>query len=259
MRPTEDDSARQAARTQWSRNPAGTTLVNAEKGTAEFFADMTRTRYKFQPWHPALIRRFAPTGTLLEIGCGAGTDHAELAKSAAFTVGIDLAYEGASLTKKRLLSEGRPGTTLVADGEHLPFRAGAFDHVYSFGVIHHTDHPERVAEEMFRVMRSGGTFLVALYHKASLVAARLFVYYVGRGTFRKERWSTHLGLVEAGAEQLDKRPLVRLYTRKGAQRLFRRFGRTTTEVVHIGLNVPWFRDALAARVGWYVVVHGTRP
>ena len=30
---------------------------------------------------------------------------------------------------------------MVADGEGLPFRADVFDTVYSFGVIHHTDHP----------------------------------------------------------------------------------------------------------------------
>ena len=258
MNPIDQNSARQAARTQWSQNPAGTTLVTAEKGTAEFFADMTRTRYEVQPWHPALLQRFAPKGTLLEIGCGAGTDHAELAKYAGVTVGIDLAFEGASLTRKRLLLDGRPGLTLVADGEHLPFREGAFDHIYSFGVIHHTDHPERVAEEMLRVMRPGGSILVALYHKVSVVTLWLTIRFLAQRTFLRERWSTYLGLVEAGADQLRERPRVRLYTRSAARRLFNRFADVSTEVVHTGFNAGWLDPAIAARFGWYVVVHATR-
>ncbi|MCA1704279.1 MAG: class I SAM-dependent methyltransferase [Actinobacteria bacterium] len=258
MNASEEGRARKAAKTQWSKNPAGTTLVTAEKGSADFFKAMTDTRYAVQPWHPELLRKFAPDGVLLEIGCGAGTDHAELAKYAALTVGIDLAHEGASLTRKRLLLEGRPGLTLVADAEHMPFRSGTFDHVYSFGVVHHTDHPERVADEMFRVMKPGGSILVAVYHKLSLVTLWLLMRYLSQRAFLRERWSTYLGLVEAGADQLEERPLVRLYTRRAARSLFARFNAVSTEVVHSGFNAGFLEPAISARFGWYVVVHGTR-
>jgi ubiquinone/menaquinone biosynthesis C-methylase UbiE len=123
--------ARQAAKTQWSRHPAGTTLVEEKEGTRAFFERMTEVRYQLQPWHPALLRKFSPAGRLLEIGCGAGTDHAELASMVDSSVGVDLAYKGAWLTRQRMLMEERRGRTLVADGEELPFASASFDCVYS--------------------------------------------------------------------------------------------------------------------------------
>ena len=252
--------ARAAAREQWGRNPAGTMHADAEEGTAEFFAQMTASRYRLQPWHPALLHRFAPDGRLLEIGSGAGTDHAELAKMAVTTVALDLAHRGAALTQRRLRLEERRGSAVVADGERMPLASSAFDAVYSFGVIHHTDHPEAVAAEMHRVLKPGGRFLVALYHRASVFALYKAVRYIGSGAFLRERWSEHLALVEAGADQVDERPLVRLYSRRQARALFSSFDEVSTEVLHGGVRWRFLqRPLFARRWGWYVVVTGRKP
>lgn len=255
----EGRRARTAAQRQWSRHPAGTTLVDAEEVSPEFYRQMTEARYRLQPWHPALIRRFGLSGRLLEIGCGAGTDHAELAQYVDDpTVAIDLTYKGAWLTRQREVLEGRRGLVIVADGEQLPFRDDVFDVIYSFGVIHHTDHPECVADEMHRVMKPRGRFLVGLYHRASLVTAKLLLVYVSRGIFRRERWSDYLPLVEAGAEELDERPVVRLYSRREAKRLFTRFTGVRIEVVHSGFEAPVL-SGLGRIWGWYVIVTGRKP
>ena len=255
-----DGRARTAAREQWGRTPAGTTHADAEEGTAEFFAQMTASRYRLQPWHPELLRRFAPEGRVLEIGSGAGTDHAELAKTAAITVAMDLAPRGAALTHRRLRVEGRPGSATVADGERMPFAGSVFDAVYSFGVVHHTDHPEAVAAEMHRVLRPGGRFLVAVYHRGSLFAFYKLLRYVASGAFLREPWKDHLALVEAGAERLRERPLVRLYSRRQARALFASFEDVRTEVVHGGVRWRFLqRSFFARRWGWYVVVTGRKP
>jgi membrane-bound lytic murein transglycosylase MltF len=39
----------------------------------------------------------------------------------------------------------------------LPFPDASFDHVYSWGVIHHSPKPERIVSEIYRVLRKGGT------------------------------------------------------------------------------------------------------
>jgi ubiquinone/menaquinone biosynthesis C-methylase UbiE len=218
---------------------------------------MTKTRYQVQPWHPALLRKFSPYGRLLEIGCGAGTDHAELARMADSTVGVDLAHKGAWLTGRRMALEGRPSRTLVADGEELPFPDCTFDSIYSFGVIHHTDHPESVAAEMYRVMNANGRFMVALYHKVSLVTLYILVKYFMTGAFLREHWSKHLGLIEAGAEELEQRPIVKLYSRRQARHLFQHFTDVTTEIVHPPTDRVVL-GALARSLGWYVVVYGRK-
>jgi ubiquinone/menaquinone biosynthesis C-methylase UbiE len=227
--------------------------------TAEFFRDMTVTRYREQPWHPDVLRRFAPHGRLLEIGCGAGTDHAELQKDADQTVAIDLALRGAKLTRRRLeLETGIPGLTMVADGERLPFRSSSFDCVYSFGVIHHTDHPEVVVREMQRVLVPGGKFLVGLYHRHSLFAFKILLLYVLKGGPLRMRWADHLAeRCEAGASELNEKPKVLLYSRRQARRLFAAFSGVSVEVVHARLP-SWlpFRSWIERHLGWYVLTTG---
>lgn len=233
--------------------------MSAPEGTAEFFEQMTSTRYREQPWHPELLQDWNPSGALLEIGSGAGTDHALLASMALTTVAVDLAHRGASLTQKRLRLEGRRGSALVADGENLPFSEDSFDAVYSFGVIHHTDHPERVADEIGRVLTAGGSLLVALYHRRSLFAAWWFVKYLATWLATRETWPEFLARLEGGAADLSDRPTVRLYSRGDAERLFGQFDSVTSEIMHIGSNWPILRrtilgERLARRWGWYVII-----
>jgi SAM-dependent methyltransferase len=251
-------AARRAAAEQWNRNPAGTTLVDAPDATPQFFAAMTAARYGRQPWLPALLDRFAPTGRLLEIGSGAGTDNSRL--GAPVSVAVDLALRGARLTTGRMRLEARRGGAMVADGESLPLRDDAFDEVYSFGVIHHTDHPERVAAEMRRVMRPGARFMVALYHRRSLIAGIYALLWLrGRGS-----WSDHLARhIEDGADQLDDLPRVRLYSRRSARALFADFSDVNIEIDHLGLDErqakrlpPPIRRLIARRWGWFVIVTG---
>lgn len=257
MTETGDEYARQAAQELWSQ-PAGTNLAAAKPGSPEFFEQMTATRYAAQPWHPALLRRFNPTGYLLEIGCGAGTDHAMLASMAANTAAVDLAQEGVDLTNARLQLEGRPGRAQVADAEALPFPDVTFDEVYSFGVIHHTDHPERVAAEMYRVMNPGARFLVALYHQWSLQAFSLMARYALGGWRGGRTWRSFLARVEYRGDDVENPPIVRLYSRRAAARLFRAAGfhDVRTETVH-----PWLRGRFwptRGHGGWYVIVTGRR-
>jgi len=251
--------ARERAREQWSKHPAGTTLVNAPDGTREFFDALTASRYREQPWHPDLLRRFGARGRLLEIGSGAGTDHAELAKTAEATVAVDLTQRGAFLTQQRLRLEGRHGAAVVTDAEAMPFQEGVFDCVYSFGVIHHTDNPPRVSAEMLRVMRPGAKFLVALYHRHSLFVLYKIIEFLVTGAFLRRSWASFFGLIEAGADELDQPPKIGLYSRRQAARLFRHFAELETELVHVGVPLPWFGDWLGRHFGWYVVVRGRKP
>ncbi|MFF3687053.1 class I SAM-dependent methyltransferase [Streptomyces sp. NPDC002187] len=252
-----ENHARLAAGTQWQENPAGTNHASAAEGTPDFYEQMTRSRYALQPWLPARLRSWAPSGRVLEIGCGAGTDHSVIASMADETAAIDLAPRGVWLTQKRLDLEGRPGIAQVADAENMPFPAHTFDAVYSFGVLHHTDHPERAVAEMWRVMRPGGKFMVALYHKHSLFAAQKAVEYVVRLRWRSQTWRDFLPELEFGAAKLTHRPLVRLYSRRSAKELFSQFHQVQVTVDHPAFHgslLPrWFRP-----FGWYVIVTGRR-
>ena len=53
------------------------------------------------------------------------------------------------------------------DAENMTFEANSFDHVFSWGVLHHSAHTEKAFAEMCRVLRPGGTGLVMVYNRAS--------------------------------------------------------------------------------------------
>lgn len=62
-----------------------------------------------------------------------------------------------------------PHCDVVADAHHLPFTDGAFEFVFSLAVLEHLRQPFAAADEMYRVLRSGGyvygdTSFVFAYH-----------------------------------------------------------------------------------------------
>ena len=83
--------------------------------------------------------------------------------------GVDLTAEsikcvGIRLRLHELLyDELKQGTVL-----DLPFTEQSFDKVYSCGVLHHVPEVQRAANEIHRVLKTGGELIVMLYAKASL-------------------------------------------------------------------------------------------
>ena len=89
---------------------------------------------------------------------------------------------------------------------------------------------------MWRVMRPGATFMVALYHKHSMFAAEKAITYLVGKRWRSQSWRDYLPELEYGAAQLKDRPLVRLYSRGSAKRLFSAFRDVRVTVEHPSLR-----------------------
>lgn len=92
-------------------------------------------------------------GVVLDLGCGAGGYGAWLARRlAGATVGID-----ASLQAARQAMQRHPaGAFIQADACRLPLAAGCIPAAVSLDVLHCIDRPERLFEELARVLRPGG-------------------------------------------------------------------------------------------------------
>ena len=118
-------------------------------------------RYSVYPWlyEAAEFRKHAGE-RVLEIGCGTGCDLLQFAKHGAIATGIDITDRHLELAANRI--EGR-AQLLKADARKLPFPDGSFDYVYSHGVIHHSDDPRGISNEILRVLRSGGRFNIHVY------------------------------------------------------------------------------------------------
>src|SRR5580700_1851943 len=157
-------------RSFWDFNPCQANLSQSED-RRQYFQEISDRRYKGRDWHVPTTAKFASYRgkDVLEIGCGIATDGLEFAKNGANYVGADLTPHAIDLAKERFSLFGMPGRFEVANAEEgLPFPDCSFDHIYSFGVIHHSPVPEKIVHEIHRVLRKGGTFTVMLYNRNSI-------------------------------------------------------------------------------------------
>jgi uncharacterized protein (TIRG00374 family) len=94
----------------------------------------------------------------LDIGCGSGVQLALLSPPAySLAIGMDLNRNALSYARKR----GLPNTEFIlADAQHLPFRAGVVHKILCSEVIEHVDRPDILVEEMKRVLGKGGEIVL---------------------------------------------------------------------------------------------------
>ena len=108
-----------------------------------------------------LFGRYVTSSTdVCEIGCGASTWMAVLAKRGARVWGIDYSVEGLDLARENLRRAGYHATLIhgdVRDPDALP--AHAFDVVYSAGLVEHFDDPSSLLRSIARVIRPGGVLI----------------------------------------------------------------------------------------------------
>jgi len=249
---------------QWNNDPCGATGIDLEPGSAAFFAEVDRVRYvDYAPWLPEMagFQRFAGRD-VLEIGYGLGTDLMQFARGGARVSGIDLTPRHHELATRRFALAGMEADLRLGDAESLPRPDACFDTVYCFGVIHHTPHTERCVAEMRRVLRPGGTAIVAVYHRWSAALASLLLHDLRAGRLFRESWRTTLSRIET-RENSDACPLVKVYSRRQLRSMFGDFTDVHVRCRHLGVNVPRPVQRLSGRmahgVGWYLIAEATQP
>ena len=111
-----------------------------------------------------LIAAIGPnaTGLILDVACGPGIVSAALAVNAREVVAFDLTPEMLKKARQRCRQAGLANVAFSeGSGNALPFPDGCFDAVVTRLSIHHFDKPAMAMAEMLRVLRRGGTVVVA--------------------------------------------------------------------------------------------------
>jgi ubiquinone/menaquinone biosynthesis C-methylase UbiE len=256
---------------QWSADPCGATPGHPF-GSREFFRDVEQERYgHYAPWLKGAVGFAAFAGSsVIEIGFGLGTDYVQFARSGARCFGVDLTPSHVFAARERLRQDGIPMRLVRGDAERLPFRSGSVDAVYSFGVLHHTPGTEAAIDEAHRVLRPGGEAVVALYHRDSAFFWWSCVNLgILRGGFWRDGYRKTLARVEYRAQE-DAIPLVKVYSRRAARRLFRLFAGVDVSIHHFGFAQEGrlmrllggigggMQDALSRWIGWYVMIRARK-
>ena len=94
---------------------------------------------------------------ILDVGCGEGGISIAFGRGGKTKVySIDIEPARVYKSKVRARDEKVKIDFLVADGQNLPFKTGAFDVIICNDVIEHVSKPRQLLKEMYRNLRTGG-------------------------------------------------------------------------------------------------------
>jgi len=194
----------------WNADPCGTRYL----ADADDFETHARVRYSLEPYIFDFAQFQNARGLkVLEIGVGMGADYLEWLKAGALATGLDISAASIDRARTRCERAGFKPDLRVADAEHLPFPDGAFDVVYSYGVMHHSPDTRRCIEEACRVLKPGGQARIMVYHHPSMTGLMLWLRY---GLFRGK------SLRQSVFDHLES-PGTKTYTEAEALALFEGF------------------------------------
>ncbi|HEX9160922.1 MAG TPA: class I SAM-dependent methyltransferase [Thermoanaerobaculia bacterium] len=134
-----------------------------------------RARAERSEFARMLDRAVPGDATILEAGCGTGQMSLYLARGDRRVVGADLARASLRLAADAARRFGlADAVRFVQTDLHRPgLRDGAFDVVYSSGVLHHTPDPAAAFARVARLAKPGGWIVVGLYNAFARIPLRI--------------------------------------------------------------------------------------
>jgi SAM-dependent methyltransferase len=159
----------------WETHPCGDSLVGGLderfRGDYEkFFVEYDRFRYSSEAHILGCLDRVQVRGKrLLELGPGEGAEAEQLIRRGAVYCALDLTAAAVNRTTTRLSLRKLPFDR-IEQGSALaiPWPDGAFDRVFSHGVLHHIPDIRQAQREIHRVLVPDGELVVMLYARWSL-------------------------------------------------------------------------------------------
>jgi 2-polyprenyl-3-methyl-5-hydroxy-6-metoxy-1,4-benzoquinol methylase len=203
----------------WDTRPCNIRHSTSPLGTRQYFDEVEARKHFVEP-HIARLAEFDrwKGKRVLEIGCGIGTATICFARAGAFVTAVDLSPKSLELAKQRAEVFGLSDRIVFynADAEKLSEAVppAPYDLIYSFGVIHHTPHPERVIEQIrTHFVKPESILKLMVYHRYSWKVFWILATY-GRCQFWK-----HDELVARHSEAQTGCPITYSYGRKDLTRL----------------------------------------
>jgi 2-polyprenyl-3-methyl-5-hydroxy-6-metoxy-1,4-benzoquinol methylase len=264
----------------WDARPCNIRHSTKPVGSKEYFDEVEARKYLVEPHIPAFadFERWRDK-RVLEVGCGIGTDSINFARAGAHLTAVELSGESLRLASERAQVMGVADRIrfVQANAEELTSTLGdeePFDLVYSFGVVHHTPHPDTALAEIRKLAAPGGTLKLMVYHRRSWKVFWI-VTKEGRGRF----WRTD-ELVAEHSEAQTGCPVTFSYTRRSGREFVERAGfvaqdvqvdhvfpyRIPDYVEYRYVKEPYFRwmpdglfRAFERRFGWHLLITAVAP
>jgi len=207
----------------WDRRPCNIRHSTKPPGSREYFDEVEKRKYFVEPHIP----RFAEfprwqDKRVLEIGCGIGTDTINFARNGASVTAVDLSEKSLEMARKRAEVYGLADRIRFYHGSAEQLEQvvppQTFDLIYSFGVIHHTPHPERVLEQLGSYSRPGTTVEFMVYNRHSWKVFWILLTYGKCQFWRLKELIARYSEAETGC------PVTYSYSRRELRELMERHG-----------------------------------
>jgi len=241
----------------WNDRPCNIRHSSKEIGTLDYFNEVTKKKFfvenhilhftKFPQWEDKKV---------LEIGCGLGTVGINFPFNGADYTGVELSEESLEIAKQRFSLYNQRGQFYLGNAEELSsfVPVETYDLIYSFGVIHHSPHPEKIVSEIKKYMNEDSVLKIMLYAKDS--------------------WKNYM--IEAGLDQPEAQygcPIANTYTKEDVVELLDGYEVLSIEQDHIFpyqiepykrgeyIKQPWFDvmppemfRSLEKNLGWHLLI-----
>lgn len=203
----------------WNRRPCNIRHSTAEVGTRQYFDEVEARKYFVEPHIPQFAEFDKWRGKkVLEIGCGIGTDTMNFARAGADVTAVDLSRKSLEVAQKRAEVFGLEDRIKFyeANAENLSsiIPPQKYDLVYSFGVIHHSPHPENIVEQIRQnFVHPGSTLKLMVYYRFSWKVLWILMTY-GKGAF----WNLDR-LVATHSEAQTGCPITYSYSKRSLRKM----------------------------------------
>ena len=241
----------------WNDRPCNIRHSKKEIGTKQYFDEVENKKFFAEP-HIKTFTEFDRWNgkKVLEIGCGLATVGINFASHGANYTGVELSDESLKLAKQRFDVYDLQGKFFSGNAEHLStfVPIDNYDLIYSFGVIHHSPHPEKIIYEIKKYMNKNSVLKIMLYAKNS--------------------WKNYM--IESGLDQPEAQygcPIVHTYTKNEVVDLLQDYDIISIEQDHIFpyqiepykrgeyIKQPWFESmplnmfrTLEKNLGWHLLI-----
>jgi len=241
----------------WNDRPCNIKHSSKELGTIEYFDEVELKKFRAEP-HILKFTEFPQwkNKKVLEVGCGLGTVGINFALNGADYTGVELSKESLEIAKKRFEVYNQSGKFYLGNAEELSsfVHIETYDLIYSFGVIHHSPHPEKIISEIKKYMNENSVLKIMLYAKDS--------------------WKNYM--IDAGLDQPEAQygcPIANTYTKQDVVELLDGYEVLSIEQDHIFpyqiepykkgkyIKQPWFDampigmfETLEKNLGWHLLI-----
>ncbi len=152
----------------WNKNPYEYQISKSPPGTIDYFRDVEsyyNKKYGF-------LKKNIDYSTLagkkgLDLGCGFGNTLVQISKAGAIVTGIDVSDLAVEMSRKNLKVRNLNAEVIREDGENLEYKDNSFDFIFAITTVSYTSNPERMVQEIHRMLKEGSEAYLTVYNTNS--------------------------------------------------------------------------------------------